>query len=96
MADFDPKFLIKLTYHEFVFYSEKKNKFVVNRNLTELKDFMKVNTLRQYAADSDIFDKNLFEKIQLCPTEPEDHNNIKKLKPKLDLLKDLVNYADFF
>jgi hypothetical protein len=40
MADFDPKFLIKLTYHEFVFYSEKKNKFVVNRNLTELKDFM--------------------------------------------------------
>lgn len=46
---------------------------------------MKVNTLRQYAGDSQEFDKSLERKILLNCSLPEDHNIWKEFQPKFGL-----------
>ena len=72
-ADLD--FLLKLTYYEYVFYSEKDDKFIVNKKLrdNEKPGYLKVNTWRQNAANADEFDRKLKENILLRVAEPEDH-----------------------
>lgn len=51
-ATADVKYLVSLTYNDFVFYSEKENNFIVNKNGCSQDGYIKVNTLRQYACDA--------------------------------------------
>lgn len=69
----DVQFLVDLTYNEYVFYSEKDDLFYTNKNGCDLPGYLKVNTLRQYAQDAQVFDNSLKEKILLRPKVPEDH-----------------------
>ena len=43
-ADLD--FLIKLTYNDYVFYSDKEENFIVSKKGCNQPGYMKVNTLR--------------------------------------------------
>jgi len=89
-------YLVSLTYNDFVYYSEKENKFFVSRKGCKLDGYMKVNTLRQYASNAEGFDNHLKELIKLTPERKEDHAIWKGFQYKFDLTFQLYNYADFF
>jgi hypothetical protein len=95
-ATADVKFLVELTYNDFVFYSEKENLFYTNKNGCHLPGYIKVNTLRQYAKNAVDFDKSLEEKMLLRPKCPEDHVIWADFQPKFMLTNHLYNYATFF
>ena len=69
----DADFLVKLTYNDFVFYSEKEDLFYTNQRGCTLPGYLKVNTLRQYAKDAVQFDQMIREKVMINPKQPEDH-----------------------
>jgi len=72
-ATADVKFLVELTYNDFVYYSEKENMFYSSMKGCNKASYIKVNTLRQYAKNSYEFDTSLEEKMLLRPKCPEDH-----------------------
>jgi len=70
----DIDLLIKFTYYSYVYYSEKDNLFVVNRNGCTKDGYLPVNALRSYAANAKEFDAELTEKILLQINHREDNN----------------------
>jgi hypothetical protein len=52
----DKKFLLKLTYHDQVYYSQKENAYYVNKTKPAPPGYLSVNTLRAYSKDSRVFD----------------------------------------
>ena len=69
------KLLLMITYYDYVFYSERDNKFFASKKGCELDGYVKVNTLRQYAKSAVEFDNEIIEKIKLQPPQDviEDH-----------------------
>lgn len=55
-ATADVKFLVELTYNDYVYYSEKENMFYASQKGCNLPSYIKVNTLRQYAKNAAVFD----------------------------------------
>ena len=53
------KMLVMLTYYDYVFYSEKENKFFASKKGCDLEGYVKVNSLRQYAKSAVEFDNEL-------------------------------------
>lgn len=45
----DLSFLVSLTYNDFVYYSEKDDLFVVNKNGCDKPNYLPVNQLREYS-----------------------------------------------
>ena len=60
-------FLLKLTYKDCVYYSQKANEFHVSAKGCTKEGFIKVNTLRQYWKHAADFDSFLKEKMVLQP-----------------------------
>lgn len=50
------KFLIKLTYYDYVYYNERLDLFKVSRNGIKEEGFQKTTTLRKYWAKASDFD----------------------------------------
>lgn len=95
-ATADVKFLVELTYNDFVYYSEKENMFYSSLKGCEKPSYIKVNTLRQYAKSAVEFDKSLEEKMLLRPSCPEDHGIWADFQPKFMLTNHLYNFAPLF
>lgn len=89
-------FLLNLTYNDFVYYSEKANKFKVNQRGVTDPDYMPVNVLRQYSQNADEFDRKLKDNILMKTDSKEDHAIWAIFQPKFDLTFELYNYAPFF
>lgn len=70
----DVDLLIRFTYYDYVYYSQKENKFHVNKISCTKPGYIRVNKLRQYAASSKDFDKTIEEKILLQINHREDNN----------------------
>ena len=92
------KLLVMLTYYDFVFYSEKENKFFASKKGCDLEGYVKVNSLRQYAKSAVEFDEELMEKMKLNPPTDviEDHKVWEGFQYKFMLTNDLYNYEPFF
>lgn len=106
----DIKFLVELTYYDFVYYSEKNNNFLISKTPQVLskngkdifaegeshESYLKVQKIRQYYSNGDEFDKHLEDKIRLAMPEPESRNIWKQFQPKFDITFNLYNYDVFF
>ena len=95
-ATADKAFLLKFTYHDYVYYSEKKNEFWVNQKKSPPADFLSMNTLRAYSRDSVKFDKDFMDKILLHAVAKEDHQIWAEFEPKFMMTFQLYNYKKFF
>lgn len=95
-ATADVAFLIKLTYYDEVFYSEKENMFFCSKKGCDKSGYMQVNKLRQYSKSTEEFDAELRDKILLRPTTTADHKIWEGFQYKFMLTNDLYNYAPFF
>lgn len=58
-------FLIKLTYYDYVYYSDREQLFKVSKKGINKEGFQKVTTLRKYWSNSQDFDTYLRNKILL-------------------------------
>lgn len=92
----DKRLLLELTYHDYVYYSEKKNEYWVNKTKPAPEGYLSVNTLRAYSRDSRVFDEKIMENILLKPKCPEDHGIWADFQPKFTLCLNLYNYAKHF
>lgn len=59
----------KLTYYDFVYYNQKEEKFIVNRNGCDKPGYIQTNKLRQYWKSSTEFDNHLKSVITLGKDE---------------------------
>lgn len=91
-------FLVKLTYKNCVYYSQKANEFHVSAKGCCKEGFIKVNTLRQYWKNANEFDNYLKQKMGLFPPKSarEDHAIWKDFQFKFQLTFQLYNYKPFF
>ncbi len=85
----DIKFLIDLTYNDYVYYSERKNFFKVSKKPETIEDcFQKVVDLRKHWENSVEFDEMLTAKVllgqqQICSKET--HQIWENFQPKFML-----------
>ena len=89
-------FLLSFTMYDFVYYSEKLSKFIINHEGDVPESYVSCNNLRAYWQNAQSFDDYIKEKILMRPPVPEDHGIWKSFQHKFDLTFELYNYDKFF
>lgn len=93
-------FLVKLTYDEIVYFSERENMFkVFPEGVPVETGFIQVNQLRQFHKSVEQFDEELKQKILLTKDDvacQESHQIWDGFQFKFLMTNDLYNYHGFF
>lgn len=93
------RYMVKLTYRDYVYYNQKENLLKVTKNDLKEEGFVKCNQLRQYWSSPQEFDDYLEQQMLLGPKQIESHETHeiwKNFQYKFTLTLQLLNYYEFF
>jgi hypothetical protein len=93
------EYLIKLTYHDYVYYNDRSGLFKVSKKGIKEEGYQKTVDLRKYWGNAAEFDADLRDKILLSRKDgccQESHPIWMNFQPKFMLTLELYNYYEFF